>query len=233
MFRLITGVKTGGAGGKKMRKMKQMMLLVLLTAGTLHAATARADQAGDMSKMDMKQMAAKASPPPPATATIGGAFSLTDQDGHAVTDKTYAGDYTLVYFGYASCPDVCPTTLHTLARVLEKLGPDAKRVHVLFVTTDPARDTPAALKKYTALFGSARIIGLTGTAAQIRDVEAKYKVYAQKNQDPALNGYTVDHSSVVYFMAPGGASLGFFGIDDTADAMTAKIKAALGGGAAP
>ena len=102
-------------------------------------------------------------------AAVGGPFRLVDQTGHVRTDKDFRGRFVLVYFGYTFCPDVCPTTLALEQNALLKLGPESGRVVPVFVTVDPARDTPAVLKTYLALFGP-RFVGLTGTSAEIANV---------------------------------------------------------------
>ena len=102
----------------------------------------------------------------PAGLIVGGPFSLIDGDGKPVTDQTWRGKYLLVYFGYTFCPDVCPTTLNSVADAVDKLGAKADRLQPLFITVDPKRDTPAVVKQYAAAFGP-RIVGLTGTPEQI------------------------------------------------------------------
>ncbi len=109
-------------------------------------------------------------------AAIGGPFSLTDQYGHTRSDKDFAGRYMLIYFGYTNCPDVCPTTLSVIADAMDKLGGDAKKVVPIFITVDPARDTPKALKSYMAAFGP-EFIGLTGPMPSIKLVTKEYRVY--------------------------------------------------------
>src|SRR3954465_7534703 len=88
----------------------------------------------------------------PQTATIGGPFRLTDQNGRTVTEQDFKGGPFLVFFGFTHCPEICPTTLFEVSEILRKLGPDAERVRVLFITIDPERDTPAALKDYLSSF---------------------------------------------------------------------------------
>jgi protein SCO1/2 len=100
---------------------------------------------------------------------IGGPFTLEDGSGRTVTDRDFRGKYMLVYFGYTFCPDVCPTTLTAVADAMDKLGPDAAKVRPVFITVDPARDTPAVVKKYIAAFGP-EITGLTGTPEEIARV---------------------------------------------------------------
>ena len=146
---------------------------------------------------------------PPA---IGGPFTLTDGAGRRVTDASYAGDWRLVYFGYTHCPDACPTTLSRLAAALDKLTPEARaRLRVLFITVDPARDTPAVIGDYAHAFGP-EFVGLTGTQAELDPLEASYHVYA-KRHDLKGGDYAMDHSSIIYVMGPDGRYAGL--LDDT------------------
>jgi protein SCO1 len=140
----------------------------------------------------------------PAALTVGGPFSLIDGDGKPVTDQAWRGKYMLIYFGYTYCPDVCPTTLTNVADALDKLGPKAGQIQPLFITVDPRRDTPAVVKQYAAAF-SPRLIGLTGSAAQIAVAAKEYRVYyAEHRTGPGPDDYSMDHSSVLYLMGPDG-----------------------------
>jgi len=135
---------------------------------------------------------------------VGGPFSLVDGDGHTVTDADFRGKYLLVYFGYTYCPDVCPTTLNAIAGALDKLGKKADRLQPLFITVDPRRDTTAVIRQYTAAF-TPRLLGLTGSAAQIATVAKEYRVYyAEHRTGPGPDDYSVDHSSILYLMGPDG-----------------------------
>jgi protein SCO1 len=137
-----------------------------------------------------------------ARANIGGPFTLQNGDGQTVTNKTFQGKYMLVYFGYTYCPDVCPTTLQSIASAMDRLGPKADKVVPIFITVDPWRDKPAVVKRYAAAF-SPRVVGLTGSPQEISRVEQEYHVYAEKRA--AGNGeYSMDHSSVIYLMGPDG-----------------------------
>jgi protein SCO1/2 len=142
-------------------------------------------------------------------ADIGGPFRLIDQNGKTVSDTDFRGRSMLIYFGYSFCPDVCPTTLGVMAQALEKLGPErARRVVPIFITIDPARDTPQVLGDYMKAFGP-NFIGLTGSDAAIKDAEKKYRVYAVKK--PLEKGaYGMDHSSVLYLMGPDGKMISFY-----------------------
>jgi protein SCO1/2 len=138
----------------------------------------------------------------PAPASIGGPFQLIDQDGHAVTDRTFAGKPSVIFFGYTSCPDICPTTLADLTNWLKALGPTANKLNVLFITIDPQRDTPAHLREYLSSFDP-RIRGLTGTNEQIAAVAKEYRVYYKRIEEEDGN-YTMDHSGAVYLMDRAG-----------------------------
>src|SRR4051794_28306000 len=133
-----------------------------------------------------------------ATAAIGGPFILTDQDGNTVTDRDFRGRPFLVFFGFTHCPDVCPTTLHEVSEILRTLGRDAPRVGAAFITVDPDRDTPAALKDYLSSFDP-RLKGLTGDALAITAVAKAYRVYFKKIPLDQGN-YTMDHTAIVYLM---------------------------------
>jgi protein SCO1/2 len=152
-------------------------------------------------------------------ATIGGPFRLTDQEGRTRTDRDFRGKWTLVYFGYTYCPDVCPTTLQDMAIALRRLGRKAQQIVPLFVTLDPDRDHPAVLRKYLAAFGP-EFVGLTGTPAQIASVAHDYRVYFAKHPLPG-GGYSVDHASTIYLMNPNGE---FVSILDDRQGATALEK---------
>ena len=151
-----------------------------------------------------------AGPAPLEGATMGGPFTLTDQDGRRVSDTDFANKYRIVYFGFTFCPDVCPTDLATIGaglRQFESRDPGrAARVQPLFISVDPARDTPPVLRTYVANFHP-RMVGLTGSEAEIARVARAYGVYFQHGRpDPAHpdRGYPVDHSRIVVLYGPDG-----------------------------
>jgi protein SCO1/2 len=160
-------------------------------------------------------------------AAVGGPFRLVDQSGRTVTEDDFKGRPFLVFFGYTHCPDVCPTTLSDIAQALDQLGPAASQIQPLFVTVDPERDDPAALRDYTAAFGN-RILGLTGTAAQIAAMAKAYHVYYAKHPEGA--SYSMDHSAIVYVMRPDGTPAGFMTPDIGAAAIADKLKAIMAKG---
>ena len=139
-----------------------------------------------------------------APVTVGGPFTLTAPDGTTVTDETYRGKWLLVFFGYTSCPDICPTTLYEIAAAIEELGPDAAKLQPIFITVDPERDTPDVMGKYTGAFHP-RIVGLTGSPQQIAAVAREYGAYGARHKTGAgAEDYVVDHSTYIYIMGPQG-----------------------------
>lgn len=153
---------------------------------------------------------------------IGGAFTLTDHHGNTVTDQSWPGKFLILYFGFTHCPDVCPTGLNTIIDALNQLpAKDSDNVQPLLITVDPARDTPAVLKEYVALFHP-RLTGLTGTEGQIETMKKLFRVYAQKQGED--KDYMVNHSAYTYFLNPKGELAGLFGHDITAKEMATEIQ---------
>ncbi len=155
---------------------------------------------------------------------IGGTFTLVDHDGKARSDGDFRGEHLLIYFGYTYCPDVCPTALSDMAGALDALGADAAKVRPLFITVDPARDTPERLKPYIANFHP-RLVGLTGSEAAVTSAAKAYRVYFAKSRTAAAPGdYLVDHTSIIYLMGPDGRYLTHFTHGTTAETMAARIR---------
>jgi len=135
---------------------------------------------------------------------IGGPFQMVDQHGHPADQGLLKGKWTAIFFGYTYCPDVCPTTLQSLGTAVKAMGDKAKDVRVVFVSVDPARDTPAQLKDFLSSPAfPPGVIGLTGSDAQVAAIAKAYKVFYQR-QGTGTN-YTVDHSAVIYLMRPDGS----------------------------
>jgi protein SCO1/2 len=153
------------------------------------------------------------------SAQIGGPYALIDQNGEPRGDKDFPGQWQLIYFGYTHCPDVCPLILEMMGDVMDKLGPQAAHITPIFITIDPARDTPKIMKAYVTAFGK-RFVGLTGDARSIATVEKEFRVYA-KRHDLSGGDYAMDHSSVIYLMDPDGK----FTMDYSDVADPAKIAA--------
>jgi protein SCO1/2 len=157
-----------------------------------------------------------------ATTQIGGPFTLVDDTGATVTEKTIAGKPYVMYFGYTFCPDVCPTTLLDLSRWIKKLGPDADRLNYVFGTVDPERDTVQSMHAYLSSFDK-HIRGYTGTPAEIAQIAKEYRVYYKKvpTED---GGYTMDHTAVIYLMGPDGTLVTVIPYQEDDTSAIAKLK---------
>jgi protein SCO1 len=147
---------------------------------------------------------------------IGGPFSLTDEDGRPVTESDVLQKPALVYFGYSFCPDVCPTDLSRNAQAVDALEEMGHDVTPVFISVDPARDTPAVLKTFTDNFHP-RMIGLTGTAAQISAAAKAYKTIYRVPEAPEDMNYLVDHMTYTYLMLPSVGFAEFFSSEGAAD----------------
>ncbi|MBB3212621.1 protein SCO1/2 [Herbaspirillum sp. Sphag1AN] len=130
-------------------------------------------------------------------------FALTDHNGKPRTLADFKGKVVIMFFGYTQCPDVCPTTMAEMANVMQALGPQADRVQVLFVTVDPARDTPQILSQYVPAFDK-RFLGLYGDDAAIAKVAKEFKVFYQKVPGKTPGTYTMDHTAGSYVFDPQG-----------------------------
>ncbi|NVN12698.1 SCO family protein [Nguyenibacter vanlangensis] len=158
---------------------------------------------------------------------IGGDYVLVNDQGRIVSQDSFHGRYTLVYFGYTHCVDVCPLTLSTVTAALARLGPRQDDIVPLFVSVDPQRDTPAALHRYVAAF-SPRIVGLTGNAADIDHMLAEFRAMARRHPDArAPDGYLMDHSSVLYLMDGDNRLVSLFPVDADAGEIAARLRRLL------
>jgi len=166
--------------------------------------------------------AASPSAAAPGVPQISGHFALQTLDGREVTDGTYRGKWLLVYFGYTSCPDVCPTVLLRVGQALESLGSLSDRVQPIFITVDPARDTTERLSKYMAAFNS-HIVGLRGNPDQIRDAARQFHVY-YTTRSLGNGEYTVDHSSFLYVVTPEGRFEKLLADSLPADKLAAELR---------
>ncbi len=152
---------------------------------------------------------------PLAGAAIGGPFTLVNKDGKAVQWSDFKGFYRIVYFGYTFCPDACPTDVAVAMRGLDafaKSNPkQADRIRPIFISIDPARDTPPVVGEFAAAF-SPRLIGLTGTQAQVDHAAKAFAVYHARGKETS-GGYLMDHSRIAYLMGPGGEPISMLPID--------------------
>jgi protein SCO1/2 len=158
-------------------------------------------------------------------SAIGGPFRLTDQNGKTVTDADLKGKWSLIYFGYTHCPDACPTALNDIAVALDDLGPKRDAVRPVFITVDPERDTPEALKAYVTSFDTP-ILALTGTPEEIAQTAKAYRVYYAKHPEPG-GDYSMDHSSVIYVMDPEGRFTATFTHESTPEQIAERLKKLL------
>jgi cytochrome oxidase Cu insertion factor (SCO1/SenC/PrrC family) len=159
-------------------------------------------------------------------APVGGPFELTDQTGHRRTDADFRGKLVVLYFGYTYCPDVCPTELQSISLALDKLGAAAEAVQPLFITVDPERDTPARLADFVSSFHP-RLIGLTGSLAEIRKTAIAYRTFFAKNSAAAPGDYSVDHTGFIYLVGRDGRYLGFLPPGLAPDAIADAIRTRL------
>src|SRR5215216_3977034 len=163
---------------------------------------------------------------------IGGPFVLVDHTGRPRSEADFRGKLLLVYFGFTSCPDACPTDLQAIGLALDQLGAAGDAVQPLFITLDPERDTPQLLADYVPLFHP-RLIGLSGDASSIRQAARAYKVYYAKVATADRSDYTVDHSGFIYLMDRAGHYLGFFPPGTSPDRMADVIRPLIDGAHGP
>ncbi len=185
------------------------MLRTILAAALLPLALA-ACQAQDSASAD----------PPLAGAAIGGPFTLVDSKGDTVRWSDFDGKYRVVYFGYTYCPDVCPTDVGRIMRGYAKFKAEkpglAKQVVPLFISVDPARDTPAVVGEFTHAF-SDDLIGLTGTQDQVDQAAKEFAVYVEKGEANEEGGYLVNHSSAAYLMGRKGEPIALLPVETVDD----------------
>lgn len=164
--------------------------------------------------------------PPLEGARIGGAFALIDQNGKPVTEGLLKGRYAIVYFGYTFCPDICPTDVAALTQGLRTFdGIDkgrAAKITPVFISVDPARDTPAVLREFTAQFDP-RLIGLTGSPAAIASAAKAYGVAYSIEKPNSEGGYLVNHTGAAYLMDPAGKPLALLPSDQGAKAVASEL----------
>jgi len=160
-------------------------------------------------------------------ALIGGPFSLINQNGKRVSEKTYAGKFMLVFFGYTSCPDICPAQLQVMSLGLKALGEQAKRIQPIFITIDPERDTVAAMAKFVSGF-SKQLVGLTGTAEEIRAIGKNYRIFYSKIKNTSSDqNYLMEHTTIIYLMNERGEYVRHFSFGVKPDELAAELKKLL------
>lgn len=157
---------------------------------------------------------------------IGGAFTLTDQKGNRVTQDVLSGHYSLLYFGFTNCPDVCPLALATMTDALKTAGNQGETVLPVFISVDPERDTPQVMGDYVANFHP-RFLALTGTVEEVKAATQAYRVYFAKKAGGSPDDYAMGHSDFIYLMGHDGAYVTHFRAEDTATDMANRVRREL------
>lgn len=187
-----------------------LMLAAVLPSSMAQIAQPRADATRLMSEL----MSGK--------ATVGGPFTLTDHLGQTRSLAEFEGKLVLIYFGYMFCPDICPTDLANIARLLVLLEKDSAQVQAIFITLDPTRDTQELIGQYVGHFDK-RILGLRGTESQTKELATQYKTFYEKVR---VNGqqYLVDHTAFIYLMNRAGKYVAFFPPGTTPERMATMVR---------
>jgi protein SCO1/2 len=175
-----------------------MLLIAAVICGPANAAEQISEQATAAQMMDDLMY---------GRGTVGAPFTLTDQAGKPRSDSEFRGRLMIVYFGYTSCPDICPTDMMAISQALDALGPVVKGVQPVFITIDPERDT-AVMAEYLSAFHPS-FVGLTGSSEQIRSVANAYKAFYVRAPNERNGNYSIDHAGVIYLMGRNGEYLGF------------------------
>ena len=188
---------------------------MLLWPSAVHAADARR---ADAARLMNELMIGKA---------VGGEFTLSDAHGKSVRLSDFRGKLVLLYFGFTSCPDVCPTDLLAIAQAIKSLGKDSEAIQPVFITLDPERDTREIIGAYAASFHP-KFVALTGSTSQIRDVAKAYKVFFEKVPMPGSNTYTVDHSAFTFLLDKEGRDIGLFPPGTPPERIAAIVREEIG-----
>lgn len=163
---------------------------------------------------------------PKAASEVGGPFRLTSHAGKTITDADLRGKPSMVFFGFTYCPEICPTTLFDMSKLLQELGPDGDAITPVFITVDPERDTRAVLAEYLTAFDP-RIVGLTGTTEEVDTAVRAYRAYYRKVPTSAGN-YTMDHTAIVYLMDAKGELVSSLDRHEPEEARSAKVRRLIG-----
>jgi len=160
------------------------------------------------------------------SGSIGGPFTLTDQRGQPSGTSQWHGKIVLLYFGYTSCPDACPTDLAAIGAAIDALGPLGSQVQPVFVTLDPLRDKPDMIGRYAESFHR-RFVALSGSEAQTRQVATAYKVYFEKVSKNGTVDYSIDHTSFTYVLDAKGNYAGFFPPGTSSSRIAERVRAMI------
>jgi protein SCO1/2 len=202
-----------------------------LQKGLWAAVAVAALGAGGLALFDARSPDTTASAEPNAQpneqASVVAEFELTGHDGMMRTADDFRGQWSLVFFGFTNCPDICPTTLAEIAQVMDDLGAQADAVQPLFISVDSERDRPEALAEYVPQFHPS-ILGLSGTPEQIEAAAASFKIFYERvPEETAPDGYTMGHTSQVFLFDPEGAFVRLYGYGTPAPEITADLRARI------
>ena len=151
-------------------------------------------------------------------------FNLISDENRPITQAAFKGDVVLMYFGYTFCPDVCPETMARLTQAVQQLGPQGRRVRIVFVTVDPRRDTPPALHAYVKAFDAEHAVGLTGPSHSIEELAREYRVAYELETPRADGSYDVTHSSAIYVFDGAGHAQLMATESDSVDALVHDLR---------
>ncbi len=220
--------------GKRQKRLIQLLLVLLVLLGVAMLAVGLKWRAAHQMAVEEKARAME-------QVRLGGPFRLIDHNGRAVTEADYQGKFLLLFFGYTSCPDVCPLTLQNISEALDLLGPETARLAPLFISVDPDRDSPQVIADYLSNFNPA-IVGLTGSTEQLAAIARAYGIYFEKIEmddsgDSETRGaheshmahedYYMNHSSMSLLMAPDGFYVTNFPLGTGPEVIAAKVAEAL------
>ncbi|MEZ4752860.1 MAG: SCO family protein [Bdellovibrionota bacterium] len=152
---------------------------------------------------------------------IGGSYTLVNQRNEIVTNESFHGTYQLVFLGFTNCAHFCPLGLHAMVKTLEALKDDAEKIQPIFITIDPSRDTAERLSTFLPGYHK-RFIGLTGTQQQVDQAVKAFRGYSRKMN--TKNGYTFDHSTVIYFLGPNGEFINYFSSSINPEEIAEQIR---------
>ena len=202
----------------KLRTIRRLLWIVAAVAGLVFAFLYWRAQSSSQPVVRSTNSSASGG----SVFTLGGPFALTSADGRRFASSALAGKPYVVFFGFTHCPDVCPTTLARLARLRSQAS--AVNLQIVFVSVDPQRDTPAALRDYAALFDTP-VIMLTGTPDEVAKVAKQHGIYVAKvpNKE-AADGYTMDHSAASLLFDKAGAFVATIAPDEPDSAAIAKLQ---------
>jgi cytochrome oxidase Cu insertion factor (SCO1/SenC/PrrC family) len=207
-----------------MRSWRALAVSAVILAGAAGAYLyPRADAPGEGRRTDAARLMGELMS---GKVPVGGPFTLSDQNGERRSLSDFRGRLVLLYFGFAHCPDVCPTDLMAMGKLIRSLGPDGNELQPVFITLDPERDTRAVLGAYIASFHP-RFVALSGTEDEIRRVATSYKVFFEKLRPPGASTYVIDHAAYIFLLDREGGFVTLFPPSTPAERMAVMVREQL------